>query len=112
MLTSLLTEITNSYLCYMTNLRDITTVLSGHKNALFRKYAIRSLGIFGSYAQNQQKEESDIDILVEFEKPVGMEFIDLADELEKLLHTKVDLVSKKGIKQKYMDVITKSLIYV
>jgi predicted nucleotidyltransferase len=60
----------------------------------------------------QNTENSDIDILVEFTKPVGIEFIDLADELEKMLKSKVDLVSKNGIKPKYYEAIKKDLIYV
>jgi predicted nucleotidyltransferase len=54
----------------------------------------------------------DIDILVEFRKPIGIEFIDLADELEEILKLKVDLVSKKGIKDKYLKSIETELEYV
>lgn len=70
------------------------------------------LTIFGSYARNQQTEESDLDILVEFDRPIGSEFIDLADELEQLLKVKIDLISNKGIKNKYLKSIEKELEYV
>jgi len=55
--------------------------------------------LFGSYARNEQTETSDIDILVELDytKKVGMEFISMQFDLEKLLHSKVDLVSAGGL---------------
>lgn len=70
------------------------------------------MALFGSVARNEENESSDIDILVEFNKNVGIEFIDLADELEKLLYNKVDLVSNKGIKNKYLQHIKRDFIYV
>lgn len=76
------------------------------------KYHLRSIGIFGSFTRPDFNEDSDIDILVEFDQPVGIEFIDLAEELEDLLKIKVDLVSKKGIKPRYLKEIQKDLIYV
>lgn len=96
----------------MQSLSSITSILSGHKNQLFRKYGLKQLAIFGSYARNEQQAQSDIDILVDFERPIGIEFIDLAEELEGILHAKVDLVSKNGVKPKYLQSITGELKYV
>ncbi len=56
------------------------------------------MGLFGSYARGDHNEGSDIDILVDFNDRVGIAFIELAHELEDLFQTKVDLVSRKGIK--------------
>ena len=50
--------------------------------------------------------------MVDFDKQVGVEFIDLATELEKLLDLKVDLVSKNGIKPRYFEAVKEDLIYV
>jgi len=83
-----------------------------HKKSLFQKYPIKELAIFGSYARNEQSPTSDLDLLVEFHCPVGSEFIELGDELEDLLGIKVDLVSKKGIKPRYLEQIKEDLIYV
>ena len=96
----------------MQNLTDIRAALVSHKQRLFSQYGLSLLAIFGSYVRNQQTDTSDVDILVEFEKPVGVEFIDLAIELERILHTKVDLVSKKGLKPKYFQSISQELNYV
>ena len=50
--------------------------------------------------------------MVDFSRPIGIAFVDLADELEKILQMKVDLVSRGGIKPKYFAVIQPDLIYV
>ncbi|KOH44646.1 hypothetical protein NC99_25540 [Sunxiuqinia dokdonensis] len=70
------------------------------------------MAIFGSYARREQDDSSDLDILVEFSDRIGVRFIDLAEELEKIIGFKVDLVSKKGIKEKYLKSIDSDLIYV
>ena len=91
-----------------------TQIISSLNNALpllLKKYPIANLALFGSYARNEQNDDSDIDIMVEFSKPVGMEFIDLSFELEKLFDKKVDLVSRKGIKPKYFEELKKDLQY-
>jgi len=68
--------------------------------------------MFGSFARNEAGESSDLDILVEFNNKIGIRFIDLADELESITGVKVDLVSRKGIKEKYFKSIERDLIYV
>ena len=90
----------------------ILSTLKAHKEELARKYQLKSLGIFGSFSREDYKEFSDVDILVEFDQPVGIEFIDLAIELEKILEKKVDLVSRNGVKSRYIKEIEKDLIYV
>lgn len=80
--------------------------------ALKKKYPIERLALFGSYARGDQREGSDIDILVEFNGDIGWEFFDLADELEKILGHRVDLVSRKGIKPHYWEYIGGEVVYV
>ena len=70
------------------------------------------MAIFGSYSRKEQKDTSDLDILVEFSDRIGIRFVDLADDLENIVGFKVDLVSKKGIKEKYLKSINSDLIYV
>ena len=79
---------------------------------MIARYHLTSIGIFGSFTREDFREDSDIDILIDYDSPIGIEFIDLADELEKILKRKVDLVSKNGIKPKYYEEIQKDLIYV
>lgn len=96
----------------MKDLQEIKAILSNHKKRLLVKYPIKSLAIFGSYVRNEQKTTSDLDILVEFSAKIGIRFIDLAEEIEQIVGLKIDLVSKKGIKPKYFQVINSELIYV
>jgi predicted nucleotidyltransferase len=76
------------------------------------RYPIRSMALFGSVTREDFGPESDVDILVEFDGAVGSRFIDLALELETHLGRKVDLVSRKGIREKYFQEIVQDLQYV
>ena len=96
----------------MTTLPTITKELKLHKPYLIRKYKVKTIGVFGSYAYGGATPKSDVDILVEFTQPIGLAFVDLADELEKILHHRVDLVSTSGVKRKYLRQVKKDLRYV
>ena len=80
--------------------------------ALEIKYPISELGLFGSYARGDQNEKSDIDILVDFNGRIGIEFITPAQEFKDIFQTRVDLVSRKGIKARYLPSLEKSLIHI
>ncbi len=96
----------------MKSLNEIKSTLKDNKSRLFSSYPIASMAIFGSYARNEENRLSDVDILVEFNDKIGVRFIDLANELERLFGLKVDLVSKKGVKERYLQSIEEDLIYV
>jgi predicted nucleotidyltransferase len=91
---------------------QIINILRDQKKSLEQKYPISELALFGSYARGDNHEHSDIDILVDFNDRIGIEFISLAHELEDIFHTKVDLVSRKGIKPQYLPFVEKNLIHV
>ncbi|MHA1230079.1 MAG: nucleotidyltransferase family protein [Candidatus Helarchaeota archaeon] len=84
----------------MRTLKDLKDILAAYKEEIRKKYGVIILGIFGSYAREEQNEFSDIDILVDLEKPIGLKFFELWDELENLLGIKVDLLTIKSVKQK------------
>lgn len=96
----------------MNYLEEVKSTLTKLKPELMSKYGVDTLGLFGSIVRDDFTEQSDIDIVVTFNKPVGIEFIDLADELEGKLNRKVDLVSKNGIKPRYYEVIEPEILYV
>jgi uncharacterized protein len=96
----------------MIDKKNIANLLIANKSKLMLKYHLKSIGIFGSFTREDFTGDSDIDILIDYEQPLGVEFIDLADELEMMLNHKVDLVSKNGVKPKYLKEIQKDLIYV
>jgi predicted nucleotidyltransferase len=91
---------------------EIIKILSQKKPDLLGRYPISELGIFGSYARGDFDESSDIDILVDFNGRIGIGFIDLAHELEDLFNHKIDLVSRRAIKARYLPYVEKSLIHV
>jgi predicted nucleotidyltransferase len=91
---------------------DIETKLRELKPVLSQKYNVNRIGYFGSYSRNEQYEDSDIDILVSFSKPLGWEFFDLQDFLEKELKLKVDLVSEKALKDQLKQIILNSTKFI
>lgn len=83
---------------------------------LSKKYSVKKIGIFGSYSRNQQNKNSDIDLIVEFNEPIGLEFIEFSEYLENVLELKVDILTPEGISnikvKKVEREIKDSLIYV
>jgi predicted nucleotidyltransferase len=96
----------------MTDLTSIKNTLTPLKPELTNKFFVNSIGLFGSIVRDDFNESSDIDIIVDFSEPIGIEFIDLADFIESKLRKKVDLVSKNGVKEKYFRQIESEIIYI
>jgi uncharacterized protein len=83
----------------MIELKDIANFLQAYKDVLKKKYGVAEIGIFGSYIKNEQHTASDLDLLVDFEKPIDLiTFVHIKNELSDLLNVKVDLVMKKALK--------------
>lgn len=83
----------------MKKIEQIKRVLAQHKLELKDSFKVKEIGIFGSYVKNEQKEDSDLDILVEFEDSISLlKFVKLENYLSKLLNIKVDLVMKDVLK--------------
>lgn len=70
------------------------------------------MALFGSYARGEQRADSDVDILVEVDPSIGLEFVTLAERIEQLLGVSVDLVSSRAVSSKAMELIGPELIYV
>ncbi len=94
----------------------ILEVLQGEFPFLATEFGISKIGLFGSFAKGQPTETSDVDILVEFERPVGFRFIDFAEYLENLLGRKVEVLTPAGIQGIRINRIAKdiaeSIVYV
>jgi len=82
------------------------------KPELSIRFHVKKIGLFGSVTRTDFNEHSDIDLIVDFNKPVGVEFIELADFLETKFKRKVDLVSRKGIKDRLFEEIKNEIKYV
>ncbi|MGN6163868.1 MAG: nucleotidyltransferase family protein [Flavisolibacter sp.] len=96
----------------MSHLTNIKRLLTELKPELMNKYHVRTIGLFGSIVRDDFSSQSDIDIIVDFIKPIGVEFIDLGDFIENKIKRKVDLVSKNGIREKYYKAIEREIVYV
>ena len=77
---------------------------------LKKEYAVSSLGLFGSFAREEQSKGSDLDVLVEFNQPIGLKFFELKMRLEKEFDNRVDLVTKKALKPRLAPFILKEVI--
>ncbi|MEM7107666.1 MAG: nucleotidyltransferase family protein [Bacteroidota bacterium] len=96
----------------MKSLEQIQSILSSRKKELFQKYKVNDIAIFGSFSRGEANAQSDLDLLVDVPPSIGIEFIDLADELEQMIGIKIGLVSKRGLKKPYFNEIKEDLIYV
>ena len=95
----------------MYTLQTILEKLREHKPHLQKKYPGSRLGVFGSYARGEATAESDIDIAVEITAPMGLNFVEMADELENLFGIKTDVVPLRSIKAQYLSSVQKDIVY-
>jgi len=83
----------------MEPLEQIKQIIQQHKAELKTKYFVREIGIFGSYVRGEQADNSDIDILIDLDRPIGfVKFMKLEKYISDLIGIKVDLVTKKALK--------------
>ena len=95
-------------------LEEILRILKEHKDKLFNKYKVNEIGLFGSYGRGEDREKSDVDILVEFEPDAKislLDFIEIEIYLSELLGKRVDLVEKSGLKPRIGKHILQEVIY-
>ena len=94
----------------MKDATEILQLLTNAKPELARRFGVQRLAIFGSYARGDQREDSDVDILIEVDPSIGLRFVDLADDIEALLRVSTDVVSRRAITPRHWEVIEKDLI--
>jgi hypothetical protein len=92
---------------------DVLRILHEKRGELSEKYGVKSLALFGSVARDEARPDSDVDLLVEFDRPVGLfAFIGLQQFLETLLGCKVDLGTLRSLKPRLKDSVLQEAIYV
>lgn len=91
---------------------EIIEKLSSLKPILYRDYAVKNIGLFGSFSDDSYSEDSDIDLLVEFERPIGWKYFSLEIYLENVFGRKIDLVTTNALKDQIKDSILKQVQYV
>lgn len=82
------------------------------KPVLSAEYSVSEIGLFGSFCDGSFSEDSDIDLLVEFEKPVGWKYFSLEIFLEGIFGRKIELVTKNALKRQIKDRILKQVNYI
>jgi len=96
----------------MASSEGIKKKLKGCKSRIRKEFGVKRVGLFGSYARGTQRKKSDVDILVEFVRPVGLfRFLELEALLSSILGTIVDLVTKKALKPAIGKHILKEVVY-
>lgn len=91
---------------------NIITKLEQLKDDIIKQYKIKEIGVFGSIIRGEQKETSDVDILVDFEKGADLfDLVGLALFLEEKLGRKVDVVSKRALRKEIKGVVLKEVAY-
>ena len=91
--------------------RDEILEALASERALFERYGVSAVSLFGSVARGESTEESDIDLLVEFSRPIGLlRFVELKRILEEVFGRSVDLVTPKALKPQLRDRILKEAI--
>ena len=96
----------------MNNDQEIFEKLREIKPLLYRDYSVKQIGLFGSFSNGTFSDDSDVDILVELEKPIGWKFFSLELYLEKLFNRKIDLVTRNALKDQIKDHILSKVKYV
>jgi predicted nucleotidyltransferase len=90
--------------------RDILALLQAARPQLAREFGVTRLALFGSYARGDQREDSDVDVLVEVDPSIGLRFVDLADRIEALLGVPSDVVSRHAIPPRHWALIERDVV--
>lgn len=97
----------------MKTLHEIESILRDQKPILRQKFMVKEIGIFGSFVRGEQKDTSDLDLLIDFEEPIGLiRYVGLQNYLSDKIGEQVDLITKSGIKPRIRGHILKEVIYV
>ena len=91
---------------------EIESQLRELKPILAEKFSVERIGYFGSYAMQEQTEDSDLDLLVEFKKPIGWGFFTMEQFLSEQLGLKIDLVTRNALKAQIKEEILKQVRFV
>ena len=100
----------------MSYLDEVIKKIKSQYPYLSSEFGIKRIGVFGSVAKQTDRDQSDIDLLVEFDRPIGLKFMSLAEYMEKLFGRKVDILTRDGIRnirvKRVSTDIEKDIIYV
>jgi predicted nucleotidyltransferase len=97
----------------MKTLQEIESIIRDEKPILRCRFKVKEIGIFGSFVRGEQKDSSDLDLLIDFEEPPGLiRYVGLQNYLSDKIGERVDLITKSGLKPRIGGHILKEVIYV
>lgn len=92
---------------------DVLRILREHRSEFTEQFHVKSLSLFGSMARGDARDDSDVDLLVEFSLPIGLfQFIEFQQRLESLLGGRVDLGTARSLKPRIRDEVLQEAIRV
>ncbi len=89
---------------------DVKEILRRELPKLKSEFGVKRIGLFGSFSRGKQKQASDIDLLIEFDNPIGFKFMILAEYLENKLGRKVDILTPAGVQSIRIKPIAASIL--
>jgi uncharacterized protein len=87
----------------------IIQLIQKDQSYLADEFGVSKIGLFGSYAKGKANANSDIDLVIEFEQPIGFRFFELVEYLENLLGGKVDVLTPAGIQNIRIEQVARSI---
>ncbi len=97
----------------MKTYQEIKKILTENREKIRTSYKVKKLGIFGSYVRGEQKEDSDVDILVTFEEHVSiLKLVSFENYLQDITGIKVDVIPEKSIRPELRDIILNEVNYI
>ena len=95
----------------MKTINDIREIVHRHREVLADKYGVSVVGLFGSYARQEQRPDSDIDLLADILRPISLfELVGAELYLGEVLDTKVDLIPRRGVRDELKSTILESTV--
>ena len=94
----------------MKSTQEFVGILQREKPELAREFGITRIAVFGSYARGEQRDGSDVDILVEVAPSIGLRFVDLAERIEALLGVHAEVISRRAIPERHWALIERELL--
>lgn len=90
---------------------NVIDILKSHEREMKKRFGVKRIGLFGSFAKGEQKDTSDVDILVEFEEPTFDNFMNLAFFLEDLFSRRVELVTPDSLSPYIAPYVEKEVVW-
>ena len=94
----------------MKSTQEIVSILRGAKPQLAREFGVTRIAVFGSYARGEQRDGSDVDVLVEVPPSIGLRFVDLAERIEAMLGVRSEVISRRTIPPRHWAIIESELL--